>query len=311
MLNFLKSRFDKVRSALADSRRVVADKIRTLFSGDIDAGTVEKLETILYESDLGVEATAAMIHGVRKLLSQKDQPSGEEILFSLRNEAARLLETSPQRRGESEEQPRVILITGVNGSGKTTSIAKLAYHFKSEGKKVLIAAADTFRAAAIEQLAIWAERVGVDLIKGQSGGDPAAVVYDALSAAIARKCDVLLIDTAGRLQNKTELMQELAKMGKIARRLIQDAPHETWLVIDVTTGQNAVDQAVVFNSFVPITGIIATKVDATTKAGILLSIHRKLKVPITWIGTGERKEDLAPFDSTDYVDALFDTNRTK
>jgi fused signal recognition particle receptor len=306
MLNFLKTGFEKIKSALSRTRSLIAGKIRQLFSGKIDEKTLEELEKVLYEADLGVECAASMTDEVRKFVRGKDAPSSEEILLCLRDYAMRALDTPPKRKGVVSKGPLVILITGVNGSGKTTSIAKLARHFKNEGKKVLLAAADTFRAAAIEQLAIWAERVGVEIIKGQSGSDPAAIVHDALSAATARGYDIVLIDTAGRLQNKTELMQELAKIRKVASRAIEDAPHETWLVVDATTGQNALDQASVFDSFTPLTGLIATKLDGSAKGGILLAIYKKLGIPILWVGTGEGKDDLMPFDIKSYVDGLFD-----
>lgn len=309
MLNFLKSGFEKIKGALSRTHSFIAGKVRQLFSGKIDEKTLEELEKTLYEADLGVDCAVAMANEVRKLVRVKDSPSSEEILLCLHDYAMCTLGAPPKRKGIEPKGPLVILVTGVNGSGKTTSIAKLARHFKSEGKKVLLAAADTFRAAAIEQLAIWAERVGVEIIKGQSGGDPAAIVHDALMAANARGYDIVLIDTAGRLQNKTELMQELAKIRKIAGRAIENAPHETWLIVDTTTGQNALDQASVFDSFTPLTGLIATKLDGSAKGGILLAIYQKLGIPILWVGTGEGKDDLMPFDANSYVDGLFGVHK--
>ena len=204
--------------------------------------------------------------------------------------------------------PRVLLIVGVNGSGKTTSIAKLARAYQSEGKKVLLAAGDTFRAAAIEQLSTWSERLGVDIIKSKPGADPSAVAFDALTAAQARDCDIVLIDTAGRLQNKVDLMQELEKIKRVCQKVIPSAPHETLLVLDATTGQNAIDQATLFHQVTPLSGIILAKLDGSAKGGIILSIYQKLKIPVLWVGTGEGPDDLEPFDPATYADSLFEQN---
>jgi len=308
MLKFLRSGFEKIKNALTRTRSIIAGKIRQLFSGKIDETTLDELEKVLYEADLGTVCAADMTEEVRRFLRSHKEASSEEILGCLRDFSLRTLSIPPQKTGSVQKagEPLVILVTGVNGSGKTTSIAKLANLFQKEGKRVLLAAGDTFRAAAIEQLAIWAERIGVELVKGQSGSDPAAVVFDALAAAKARNCDVVLIDTAGRLQNKTELMQELAKIRRVADKAIAGSPHETWLVIDATTGQNAIDQATIFDSFTPLTGLIVTKLDGSAKGGILLAVYRKLSVPILWVGTGEAEEDLMPFDAQSYVDGLFD-----
>ncbi len=310
MFGFLKSGFQKIKSALSRTRSLISGKIRQLFSVAVDENTLEALEKILYEADLGTECAADMTEEVRKFLRGNKDATSEEIINCLRNYAMKILSAPAKRQGGETKpgEPRVILITGVNGSGKTTSIAKLASFYRKEKHKVLLAAADTFRAAAIEQLEIWAERIGVTLIKGQSGSDPAAVVFDALTAAQARGCDTVFIDTAGRLQNKTELMQELAKIRKVTDRAIHGAPHETWLVIDATTGQNAVDQAITFDSFTPLTGLIVTKLDGSAKGGILLSVYRKLGVPILWVGTGEKEDDLMPFDAEAYVEGLFEAD---
>ncbi len=200
--------------------------------------------------------------------------------------------------------PLVILVVGINGSGKTTSIAKLSLAFQKDGKKVLLGAGDTYRAAAIEQLSLWADRLSVDIVKSKPGGDPSAVAYDAISAAKARDIDVVLLDTAGRLQNKTDLMQELEKIQKTCKKVSDKAPHETYLVLDATHGQNALDQTKTFNKFVPLTGLILTKLDSSAKGGIVLSIYKELEIPIKWIGVGENAEDLIPFNPRDYVEAL-------
>jgi len=202
-------------------------------------------------------------------------------------------------------KPHVILIVGVNGSGKTTSIAKLAAKFQKEGKKVLLAAGDTFRAAAIEQLDTWAKRLGVEIVKSSPGADPAAVAFDGASAAVARGIDVVFVDTAGRLQNKVDLMRELEKVRRTLKKVIPEAPHETLLVLDATTGQNAVDQAKAFHAVTPLSGIVLTKLDGSAKGGIILSIYKELGLPVLWVGTGEGAEDLEPFDPKAYVDSLF------
>jgi fused signal recognition particle receptor len=204
----------------------------------------------------------------------------------------------------STASPHVILIVGVNGSGKTTSIAKLAHYYRAEGKSVLIAAGDTFRAAAIEQLETWGQRVGVPVIKSKPNGDPSAVAFDAIASAKAKSIDIVLIDTAGRLQTKTDLMQELAKVRRVCQKQIPDAPHETLLILDATVGQNALDAARVFHQFTPITGIVLTKLDGSAKGGIAVAIQKELKIPIRWIGLGEKESDLAFFDVEHYINAL-------
>ena len=199
----------------------------------------------------------------------------------------------------------MILVVGVNGSGKTTSCAKLSRLFQQDKKKVMLAAADTFRAAAIEQLDIWSQRLKIDCVKGKPGGDPSAVIFDALTAAKARQTDVVIADTAGRLQSKTELMEELAKITRVTKKVIPEAPHEIYLVLDATTGQNALDQAKIFNEFTPLTGLILTKLDGSAKGGIILSIYHRMGIPIRYIGIGEKEDDFIPFDPESYVDALF------
>ncbi len=205
-----------------------------------------------------------------------------------------------------EKPPLVILVVGVNGNGKTTTTAKLAHKFQTEGKKVLIGAADTFRAAATEQLEIWSERLKIDLVKGVAGSDPASVAFDAVSAGKSRGCDVVIIDTAGRLHTKAPLMEELKKVAKVIKKVIPDAPHETLLVLDATAGQNGIDQAHVFHSFVPLSGLVLTKLDGTAKGGIVFSIQKQLHTPVKFIGIGEGIEDLEPFDVNQFVSALFD-----
>lgn len=308
MLGFFQSSYQKIRQALTRTRFLFTYKLRTLLGQPWKEDTFEELEQTFYEADLGAACAAEMAEHARQYLFSHPKATSQEILHSLEEYALNVFATPPKALPKQPQkgEPLVILIAGVNGSGKTTSIAKLARHFKEEGKKVLVAAADTFRAAAIDQLATWADRVGVDIVKGQPGADPAAVAFDALQAAKARGIEVVLIDTAGRLQNKKELMQELHKVRGVADKVIPGAPHETWLVLDATTGQNGLDQAETFHSFTPLTGLIVTKLDGSAKGGIILSIYKKLGVPINWVGTGEGAEDLMPFDAKSYVKALFE-----
>lgn len=292
MLNF----FKKILSPFTKLKSHLGSKIRSLFSKGLEPSSYEHLEQILYEADLGAKVASDLTEKVRK-----NRVTAETILPFIKQELFKIFPPLPP---VSLKSPHVILIVGVNGSGKTTSIAKLANHYQKMGKNVLIAAGDTFRAAAVEQLETWAKKVGVDLVKSQSQGDPAAVAFDALAASIARKSDIVLIDTAGRLQNKTDLMHELAKIKKVCQKQIPDSPHETLLVIDATVGQNALDQARIFNEFTPVTGIILTKLDGSAKGGIAVSIQKELGIPIRWVGMGEGEGDFLPFDADAYLDAL-------
>ncbi len=280
-------------------KSALGQKIRALFSRVSDETAFADLEQLLYEADLGHSMAAELVAKLR--IHTKKNPDPETILPFLKTELLRLF--SPVQP-PALRSPHAILVVGVNGSGKTTTLAKLASHFRKQGKTVLIAAGDTFRAAAVEQLETWAQRVGVSLIKSQSHSDPSAVAFDALAAAKARGVDIVLIDTAGRLQTKTDLMQELAKVRRVCQKQIPDAPHETLLVLDATVGQNALDQARTFHQFVPVTGIVLTKLDGSAKGGIAAAIQKELKIPIRWAGLGEGAEDLAPFDPESYVDAL-------
>lgn len=298
MLGFFKkliSPFSRLKSALGQ-------KIRSLFSSGESEEAYDQLERILYEADLGAEMAASLVDEVRAFVKKTPKASSEQIIAFVKE---RLLACFSEPPATPLSSPHVILVVGVNGSGKTTSVAKLAEHFRSKDLQVLIAAADTFRAAAIEQLELWAQRIGADLIKAQPKSDPSAVAFDTIQAALARRADVVLIDTAGRLQNKTDLMQELGKIRRVIQKLLPDAPHETLLVLDATIGQNAIDQAVSFHQFTPVTGIVLTKLDGTAKGGIAAAIQKKLGIPILWAGLGEGAKDLVPFDPKEYVEALF------
>lgn len=307
MFQFLKSQVQKFTQAFAKTRSFLSSQMRVLFSSGVDASSLEKLEQLLYEADLGSACAAEFVDDARIMMRKNPAITPDEVLEMMRAKALELLSSPSQSSTPTLKpgEPFVILVVGVNGSGKTTSIAKLARLWKEEGKKILLGAADTFRAAAIDQLEIWAERIGVEIVKGHPNSDPSSVAFDALSAAKARGIDIVIIDTAGRLQNKTDLMQQLDKMRRVCQKVYPDAPHQTLLVLDATCGQNAVDQARAFNSITPLKGIILTKVDGTAKGGIVLAIYKELKIPVLWIGSGEKAQDLLPFDKEQYVNSLF------
>jgi fused signal recognition particle receptor len=288
--------FKKITSPFSKIKSALGRAIKSLFANGVNEEAYDELERLLYEADLGAEVAADIVKQARKV------PEDQIILF-VKEKILELFDKQPEPKPLAS--PHIILVVGINGSGKTTSLAKLAQKYKSENLNVLIAAGDTFRAAAVEQLELWANRIGVDIVKAKAGGDPSAVAYDAIQAAIARKADVVLIDTAGRLQNKTDLMQELSKIRRVIQKLIPEAPHETLLVLDATLGQNALDQAKIFNQFTPISGIVLTKLDGTAKGGIAASVQKHTGIPILWAGLGEGADDLIPFDPKEYVESLF------
>lgn len=297
--------FKKIKSALTKTRSFLGSKIKALFSSPLDQETLHQLEEILYQADIGTQVTGEFIDDLKEFLRKNPNPTPDEILARMRTYAQDLLD-HPSKITASSGHPLVYLIVGINGSGKTTSIAKLAHLLKKEGKKVLLAAGDTFRAGAIDQLSIWAEKIGVDIVKSKSGSDPSSVAFDALTAAKNRAMDVVLIDTAGRLQNKTDLMQELDKIRRTCNKVIPGAPHEIILILDATIGQNAVEQAQIFHQFTPLTGILMAKLDGSAKGGVILPIYRQLGIPIRWVGVGEQLDDLTPFNSSEYVSGLFE-----
>ena len=299
--------FGKFKEGLAKTRAGIVDRLSALVKGKaLDEAFFEELEDILIQADLGVETSVRLVEKVREQASRQKIKNAEEVFPLLQEEIFSILKASAGSLAFADNGPTVILVVGVNGVGKTTSIAKLAYRLKNENKKVLLAAADTFRAAASEQLETWAQRVGVQLIKHQEGADPAAVVYDALQAANSRKIDVVLVDTAGRLQNKKNLMEEVKKIKRVAEREVAGAPHEVLLVVDASTGQNAISQAESFNEFLELTGIILAKLDGTAKGGIVVSIAEKLNIPVKFVGLGEKIEDLEEFRPEEFSKALFD-----
>lgn len=306
VFQFFKSSYSKFKLALSRARSLLSNKLQSLFQGKIDENTLEQLEQLLYEADFGVQTAMELTNKIRELHKANPSFKTADYLAALRSHIISLLDQYPSGLIEIPEnqQPLIILIVGVNGNGKTTSVAKLSHLLKQNSKKVLLAAADTFRAAAIEQLETWAQRLQIDIVKGSPKSDPAAVAFDAVQAAKARQCDVVLIDTAGRLHTKTPLMQELEKIKRSCHKASLSGPHETLLVLDATTGQNAIDQAKHFHKFTPLTGIILTKLDGTAKGGIVVAIQRELGLPIKFIGTGEQIDDIQPFDSQSFVDNL-------
>jgi fused signal recognition particle receptor len=302
MLSFLKSKFSK--KSLKALTLSIGNKIKDLFlQKKEDPQFFEELEKLFFEADLGVTTSIALVNKVKEALKKQAIDPIEIIKAEL---SSLLIEPKDEKW---QTTPHVILCVGVNGSGKTTTIAKLANQYKEAGKSVLLAAADTYRAAAVEQLEVWAERIGVNIVKGQLKSDPASVAFDAVTASLARKSDVVLIDTAGRLQNKKDLMQELGKISKVCGKVVTGAPHETLLILDATIGQNAIDQAKTFNDFTPINGLILTKVDSTAKGGIVIAISQELKIPVKWIGIGEKLDDLIPFDKENFINELLSTNK--
>lgn len=308
-LNFLKTSFQKLQRALTKTRSYLASKLGQFFSAPVDIERLHELEEILYEADLGVELAGELTETLRRRLQKDPKVTAQQLLEEIKEELLRLFPKAPLSEGEKETLPKpfVILVVGVNGNGKTTTCAKLAKYYQTLGCTPILGAADTFRAAAVEQLSFLAERIGADLVKGQPKSDPAAVAYDTLQAAIGRGKDVALIDTAGRLHTKTPLMQELQKIRRVCEKATPGAPHETYLVLDATIGQNAIDQAKVFKEFTPITGLILTKLDGSAKGGIILAIQRQLGIPVKFVGVGEGVEDLEPFNPETFVHSLFES----
>ena len=299
--------------AIAATRESLSEKIDTVFQGRkvIDAALLDELEEALIAADLGVQTTTDILDKGRRAVTRKEIGDIDALKAAIKGELLGILRESERKGVKSETDvpehvaPYVVMIVGVNGVGKTTTIGKLAQRIKAEGNDVLICAADTFRAAASDQLAIWAERTGVPLIQQKQGTDPAAVLFDALKAAKARKSDVLIVDTAGRLHNKSNLMAELEKMKRVAGREVEGAPHETLLVVDAVTGQNGLEQARQFLKTAGVTGIVLTKLDGTAKGGIAVAIARELNLPIRYAGIGEKVDDLVVFDPEQYVNSLF------
>jgi len=300
--------FERLKIGLSKTRKNIGGKIDNLIKSTrkLDDEFFEELEDILIQGDVGMNTSLELVGNIKAAAKKKKINQPEEVTELIKDEIAKVLGSTSSPLNISAGKPAIILVVGVNGAGKTTSIAKLANRFKNENKQVILAAGDTFRAAAIDQLQIWADRVGVELIKHQEGSDPGAVVYDAISAARARKADILIIDTAGRLQNKTNLMKEIGKVRKVIEREMPDAPHEVLLVLDATTGQNAVSQAKIFGEATGVTGIILTKLDGTAKGGIIIAVAKELDIPVKLVGIGESLEDLRDFSPDIFAQALFE-----
>ena len=299
--------FQRLKEGLRKTHQGMVGKIDQLVSGrrKIDDRLLEELEEILITSDIGVKTTRQLLDKVTEKVKRKELEDADHLKKTLQEEMYLILRRQEKPLDVSPARPFVLMVIGVNGTGKTTTISKLARKFKAEGKSVLLAAGDTFRAAAIEQLEIWGQRVGCEVIKHQSGSDPSAVVFDALKAAKARGSDLLIVDTAGRLHTKVNLMEELKKVKRVMSRELPGAPHEILLVLDATTGQNAISQAKMFTQELGVTGIALTKLDGTAKGGILVGISDELKIPIRYIGIGEKADDLREFSAREFVDALF------
>lgn len=299
---------DRMKEAVSRTRENLAERIEDVVAigKEIDRSTLDDLEATLIGADLGTTTTHEVLQKLRDKADRKQIKDVGELKRLLKEELLAILNSTTSRPlTKVEGTPEVILVVGVNGTGKTTTIGKLAQVFRSQGKTVLLCAADTFRAAAIEQLEIWGQRTGTEVIKTKAGGDPAAVLFDALQAATTRKTDYVIVDTAGRLHNKQNLMMELEKMNRTADRIVPGAPHETLLVMDATTGQNGLQQARQFTQSAGVTGIVLTKLDGTAKGGVVVAISRELGLPVRFVGVGEKIGDLLPFDAKEFVDSLF------
>jgi fused signal recognition particle receptor len=300
--------FDRMKEAVTRTRENLTERIEEVvsFNKEIDRGTLDDLEGILLGADLGSATTQEVLSKLREKVDRKQIKNVDELKRLLKEELLTIINsanTPPVERAEG--MPEVIMVVGVNGTGKTTTIGKLAQVLRGDGRTVLLCAADTFRAAAIEQLEVWGNRTGTEVIRTKAGGDPAAVLFDALQAGIARHADCVIVDTAGRLHTKSSLMAELEKMRRTAQRIIPGAPHETLLVMDATTGQNGLQQARLFTESAGVTGIVLTKLDGTAKGGVVVAICRELGLPVRYVGVGEKVGDLLRFNAKDFVDSLF------
>ncbi|MHC4548988.1 MAG: signal recognition particle-docking protein FtsY [Planctomycetota bacterium] len=298
--------FDRFKQGLRKTRDALAGGLRRVVGGRrLDADLLEEIEDTLIESDVGVGTTERLVEALREAWQAGEVTEGDEVIPFFKRRLTDRLRELGNALHHRVEGPTVILIVGVNGSGKTTSIAKLAWWLREQGKSVVLGAGDTFRAAAVEQLTIWSKRIGADIVKQETGADPAAVAYDAADAALARRADVLIVDTAGRLHTQQHLMRELEKIRRVLGKRIEGAPHETLLVLDATTGQNAVQQARQFHQAAPVTGIFLAKLDGTARGGAVFSIRDELDLPVKFVGIGEKQGDIEPFDAAAFVEALF------
>ncbi|HEV8409785.1 MAG TPA: signal recognition particle-docking protein FtsY [Gemmatimonadaceae bacterium] len=297
------------RSLWQRIKDVALTDVAVFARGGVDAGSLERLETLLIESDFGVKVSARLVADMERLARRGEIKTQDDFESALRSAVANALTSgnSDPALKFSDAKPTVILVLGVNGAGKTTFIGKLATRLKAQGKRVLVAAGDTFRAGAVDQLRVWAERAGVDFVSGTSGGDPAAVAFSAIDAGVTRGADVIIVDTAGRLHTSDDLMEELRKVARVIGKRLPGAPHESLLVLDGTIGQNAIAQASTFSASVPVTGIVVTKLDGTAKGGVIVAVHEALNVPVKFVGVGEGADDLRAFDARRFAGELFDT----
>lgn len=302
------SLLDRLKAGIQKTRTGLVSAIEDAVSGkkEIDADVLDDLEYSLITADIGVRTAGEILDSVRERAARHMLSDGAQLKQLIREHLLQVLEATERPTPIVARPPAVVMVVGVNGAGKTTTIGKLAHRFRGEGRTVLLAAADTFRAAAIDQLAVWAQRNGIEMIRQQSGADPSAVVFDAVQAATSRKVDYVVVDTAGRLHNKEHLMAELEKMRRTVQKIVPDAPHEVLLVIDATTGQNGLEQARKFTESSGVTGIVITKLDGTAKGGVAIAIARELNLPIRYIGVGEKIDDLLPFEPEKFVASLFD-----
>ena len=305
----LKFSIEKLKQGLSKTKKSLLGKITEVvgLSKKIDQELLDKLEEVLLKGDVGVNATEKIIQDLKNRVKEEKIEEPQKIVDIMKDEIFNILQNSQisTKTLSQESNPLIIMIVGVNGTGKTTSIAKLAKKYSDQGKKVMVAACDTFRAAALEQLSIWAQRAGVDIVKSQPNQDPASVAFDAVKSALAKKIDVVIVDTAGRLHTKYNLMEELKKIKRVMGKSLEGAPQDVFLVLDATTGQNGIPQAKMFDEAVGLTGIILAKLDGTAKGGIVIAIANELKIPVKYVGLGERIDDLEEFDPKDFVEALF------
>jgi fused signal recognition particle receptor len=304
----VRDRDTALAKGLARTRSSWVARLGQVFAGrkELDPGLVDDIERVLLTADIGIHTASRLLGDLRESLSRKELSEPSAVWEYLRRRTTQILDLDAAAVNTSAAKPFVLLIIGVNGTGKTTTIGKLAARFRGEGKSVVLAAGDTFRAAAVEQLEVWGQRTSSPVIKGKEGSDPSSVIFEAIKHATATGTDVIIADTAGRLHTKSDLMDELRKVRRVIGKAMEGAPHETWLVLDSTSGQNAIQQAQIFTQAMQVSGIVLTKLDGTAKGGVILGIADQLKIPVRFIGVGERVEDLRPFDASDFVEALYD-----